>query len=450
MAVKSDLVAGTITLTNGSIDFTGTGTSFLLGDVREGDEFKQIEGQTQWEAMVASITSNTAGTLVRPWGGATGTFAYRLRYQPDGTRSTAQARQLIELLGDGTLLSIAGLVGPGVIELLPGGGAQVVPKTDLVSGVAVDVRVKTIAERATYDGQAAQFSVYVNNIGDGRAAVYFKQSAATADWSTPAIQTGPKGDASTVPGVIWRGAYSSGTAYAVNDGVTFNGSSFRKLTIAAAGTAPSSASPPVTTADWEVLAAKGANGAGTVGSVASGTGISVNSVDPTAPVVSLASVPTATFKGRSAAGTGAPSDLTPTEALALLKSAGAYAKDNILGTVSQSSGMPTDAIIEWGSNPSGSYIRLTDGTQICHFKSTSALATTVVVGNVFASVLGTFTFPVAFITPPGVAFNAVFSAVSAPWVSGGPITKTTAGLYLLAAVTSASGFPEYIAIGRWI
>lgn len=195
MAVKSDLVSGTITLTNGSLAFTGTGTSFLLSDVRGGDEFLQIAGQTQWQAMVDTITSNTAGTLVRPWGGVTGTYAYRLRYQPDGTRSTAQARQLIELLGDGTLQSIAGLVGPGVIELLPGGGAQVVPKTDLMAGVKVDARVQTLAERAAFDGQPAEFSVYVNNIGDGRAAVYFKKSAASADWSTPAIQTGDRGDA---------------------------------------------------------------------------------------------------------------------------------------------------------------------------------------------------------------------------------------------------------------
>lgn len=263
MAVKSDYVTGTITLTNGLSTFTGAGTAWALAGFREGDEIKQIEGQTQWEAMVATITSNTGGTLVRPWGGATGTYAYRMRFQPDGSRVTAQARELIELLGDGTLLSLAGLTGPGVIELLPGGGAQVVPKTDLVSGANYDVQVANLTGRAAYDGQAAGFSVLVADVGDGRAAIYSKITNASGNWTAPAYVTGPVGPTSTVPGVVWRGTYAAGTLYAINDGVTFNGSSFRKLTTAAAGTAPSSASPPVNTAAWEVLAARGVNGTGT-------------------------------------------------------------------------------------------------------------------------------------------------------------------------------------------
>ncbi|WP_303698689.1 phage tail protein [Pseudomonas aeruginosa] len=38
---------------------------------------------------------------------------------------------------------------------------------------------------------------------------------------------------------------------------------------------------------------------------------------------------------------------------------------NILGTVSQSGGVPTGAIIERGSNANGEYVRFADGTQIC-------------------------------------------------------------------------------------
>ncbi|ETU83065.1 hypothetical protein Q094_05832 [Pseudomonas aeruginosa PS42] len=38
---------------------------------------------------------------------------------------------------------------------------------------------------------------------------------------------------------------------------------------------------------------------------------------------------------------------------------------NILGTVSQSGGAPTGAIIERGSNANGGYVRFADGTQIC-------------------------------------------------------------------------------------
>jgi len=42
-----------------------------------------------------------------------------------------------------------------------------------------------------------------------------------------------------------------------------------------------------------------------------------------------------------------------------------YSRDNILGTVSQSSGVPTGAIIERGSNANGDFVKYADGTMIC-------------------------------------------------------------------------------------
>jgi len=45
-----------------------------------------------------------------------------------------------------------------------------------------------------------------------------------------------------------------------------------------------------------------------------------------------------------------------------------YQRSNILGTVSQSGGAPTGAIIERGSNANGEYVRYADGTQICWSK----------------------------------------------------------------------------------
>jgi len=44
-----------------------------------------------------------------------------------------------------------------------------------------------------------------------------------------------------------------------------------------------------------------------------------------------------------------------------------YSRDNILGTVSESSGVPTGAIIESGSNSNGEYVKYADGTQICWY-----------------------------------------------------------------------------------
>ena len=42
-----------------------------------------------------------------------------------------------------------------------------------------------------------------------------------------------------------------------------------------------------------------------------------------------------------------------------------YTRDNIVGTVSQSGGVPTGAVIQRDSNSDGSYTRWADGTQIC-------------------------------------------------------------------------------------
>jgi hypothetical protein len=46
-----------------------------------------------------------------------------------------------------------------------------------------------------------------------------------------------------------------------------------------------------------------------------------------------------------------------------------YSRNNILGTVSESGGVPTGAIIERGSNANGEYVKYADGTMICTFRS---------------------------------------------------------------------------------
>jgi len=68
----------------------------------------------------------------------------------------------------------------------------------------------------------------------------------------PTGATGPTGPA----GITWRGAWSAATAYAVNDGVTYGGSSYRRKV---AGT--TAGSPDTDTTNWELLAQSGATGA---------------------------------------------------------------------------------------------------------------------------------------------------------------------------------------------
>ncbi|MEJ5899642.1 hypothetical protein [Ochrobactrum teleogrylli] len=106
MTVLSDYVSGTISLANGSVTVTGTGTLFDVAKSREGDTL-QIQNLT---AVIASVDSDTQLTLTEPW---TGTNivdgVYRARYLPDGARVAAQTSTLIELLGNGVLAGIAEL-----------------------------------------------------------------------------------------------------------------------------------------------------------------------------------------------------------------------------------------------------------------------------------------------------------------------------------------------------
>ena len=53
-----------------------------------------------------------------------------------------------------------------------------------------------------------------------------------------------------------------------------------------------------------------------------------------------------------------------------------YKKSNILGTVSESGGVPTGAIIERGSNANGEFVKFADGTLICTKNSTVDLTIT--------------------------------------------------------------------------
>lgn len=495
--VPSDYITGTITLTNGSAAFTGTGTGWLAMMFRQGDMILDLPDAPEYIAIIDEVTTNTAGTLTRPWLGPTLTGAYRMRYQWDAGRVTAMSAFLREELGNGNLQAFAALVGSagGVPVFIGPGAMEVRPATDFTNGVAYDVQVDTLADRAAFDGQSEGFAVLVSDVGDGRSALFSKASNAVGDWTDPAYITGPigaspnfaAGTTTTLPpgtpanvdvvpdgsggylfdfdipageGFISRGPYSGATAYVKGDVVQNNGSSW-VAKIATTGNAPP-VLPTTSNTWWELLAAAGMNGTGTgdVVGPASATNNGFARFDGTTGKLikdsaakianaDLADVATATFKGRTTAATGSPEDLTPAQALTLLKTAGAYAKDNILGTVSQTAGVPTGAVIERGSNANGTYVRWADGTQICYFKATSSLTATGAAGAIFASALGTFTFPIAFAAIPNVCLNALFSAVSAPWVSGAAITTTTAGAYVLGAVSGASAIPEYIAIGRW-
>jgi len=128
---------------------------------------------------------------------------------------------------------------------------------------------------------------------------------------------------------------------------------------------------------------------------------------------------------------------------------------DILGTVSQSNGVPTGAIIERGSNANGDYVRFADGTQICWIKRLP-------IGYVSSyRLVGTWVFPAQF-SDSAIVGAGGLSGTNAADMSDSARNKgdfmftaeTTqqglAGFMSNAAfVSGESGHVQITAIGRW-
>jgi hypothetical protein len=59
MAIQSDYVAGTVSVSAGGTAVTGVGTAWLSAGLQEGDEFFAAG----WHGIVQSVSSNTSLTL---------------------------------------------------------------------------------------------------------------------------------------------------------------------------------------------------------------------------------------------------------------------------------------------------------------------------------------------------------------------------------------------------
>lgn len=126
-----------------------------------------------------------------------------------------------------------------------------------------------------------------------------------------------------------------------------------------------------------------------------------------------------------------------------------YSTGNLLGTVSQSAGVPTGAVIERGSNANGSYVKFADGTLICQMQvSTSSFSAS---GSVYVSNTVIFTFPATFITAGDVSVLGSDTVSSGMLVSG--LANTASEGRVQGTFPIPVGQPvrtfRLTAIGRW-
>ena len=88
-----------------------------------------------------------------------------------------------------------------------------------------------------------------------------------------------------------------------------------------------------------------------------------------------------------------------------------YGQGNILGTVSQSAGVPTGAIIESGSNANGEFVKYADGTMICTRIEDVGTPTTL---NSDFNNLSSFSLPATYVGDYTVAAAVGVGTNSAP------------------------------------
>jgi hypothetical protein len=126
---------------------------------------------------------------------------------------------------------------------------------------------------------------------------------------------------------------------------------------------------------------------------------------------------------------------------------------DIAGTVSQSGGVPTGAIIERGSNANGEWTMFADGTMICTGIKDLGVQSFVAIGGVFYQ--GAFSglpFPRTFVGTVRTSIGVV-SAGGVCWASQGSSfssTSATANFFVLSPGSAANSLgATYMAIGRW-
>lgn len=189
---------GTATVAVGSRTVTGIGTGWLtevagLTPIKVGDKFGIHVGRP---IVIEQIVSDTELLLADDWPGPAQTDApYKVELTSPTIAAVEAMRRFLAALSNGNLDSLSELtVGTDDIPIGIGPGVfGTINKAALVQGVEYDAWVANLAGRAAYNGAAAGFSVLVIDIGDGRSAIYFKNSATSGDWSAPSYVTGPIG-----------------------------------------------------------------------------------------------------------------------------------------------------------------------------------------------------------------------------------------------------------------
>lgn len=101
-----------------------------------------------------------------------------------------------------------------------------------------------------------------------------------------------------------------------------------------------------------------------------------------------------------------------------------------------------------GSNANGNFTQFPDGTLICIGKKTVTSSAGASAGALFFGNVTAFTFPMSFIEAPNVTGSSV-GTNSRTWLDLEAVNMTSVTFNIMCTESGGSGYPQYIAIGRW-
>jgi hypothetical protein len=384
---------GTITLTNGSAVVTGAGTAWQTALIVGGIIYAEAAGGNSMPIL--TVDSDTQITAAVKWKGATGSYSYALvidtAYDRQVLANATALAQILQALQKPSVSAISALT-PAANTFPYFTGANVAALGNLT------VFARSLLDDADQPTARATLGLTIGTTG----SVVAKLDGANT-WS--GRQTISVGNATTSQ--VFQSWMP--TDYATGK---------PQLVVTKTATA----------ATWAIGLSDGTNNAGTL-QLDAGT-VSV-------------------LGNFSVAGSATFAQPLPAAAIpATLTADKAYRQGNALGTVSQSGGVPTGALMEAGSNSNGAYMRFANGMQICW---TSQIAFT---GSGAGQRNGAWGFPAAFSASPAVFnvpdnFGEAFTCIG---VTGSNAPSTTGVTQISINVTSAGAGTvnaRFVAIGRW-
>ncbi|MEM1371666.1 MAG: DUF2793 domain-containing protein [Pseudomonadota bacterium] len=149
-------------------------------------------------------------------------------------------------------------------------------------------------------------------------------------------------------------------------------------------------------------------------------------------------------------GSAVQADATDTTPGRLMLAQHGYGPGNVLGTVAESGGVPTGAVVERGQTANGEYVRFADGTQICTISVAGAVTPNAAIGSIYrGSSVYAWTYPAVFANA-NVHVTCSARSASAVWGKGRTTGSVTGELDIYSATPIGSALTiDGLAIGRW-